>query len=91
MELLYRYLAGDEFRSRVEAIVEAFLAMQAGLGRERTAMTRLWKEREKQIERALGATAGIYGEVRGMLGASLPGIAALELEPGGGALEELSE
>jgi hypothetical protein len=97
-ELLYRYLAGEEFRSRVEAIVEAFVAMQAQLGRERSAMTRLWKEREKQIDRALTATAGVYGEVRGILGGSLPTIAALELEldpepmPGiARALEDLSE
>src|SRR5262249_6202452 len=31
MDFLYRYLAGEEFRSRVEALVEAFVALQGGL------------------------------------------------------------
>lgn len=91
MELLYRYLAGDEFRTRVEAIVEAFTALQAQLSRERVAMQRTWKEREKQIERVLIATAGMYGEIRGIVGSSLPKIEALELEPVAGMLEDMRE
>jgi hypothetical protein len=80
MEALYRYLAGDAFRHRVEAIVEAFTAMKEQLDRERRAMERLWKEREKQLERVIGATAGMYGELRGTIGQSMPAIAALELD-----------
>lgn len=34
MELLWRYLSGDEFRQRVEAIVEAFDTMQAQIHKE---------------------------------------------------------
>ncbi len=81
MEALYRYLAGDSFRHRVETIVEAFTAMKEQLDRERRAMERLWKEREKQIERVIGATAGMYGELRGTIGQTMPAIAALELDP----------
>lgn len=80
MEALYRYLAGDAFRHRVEAIVEAFAAMKSDLDRERRAMERIWKEREKQLERVLAATAGMYGELRGTIGQSMPAIAALELD-----------
>ncbi len=79
-EALYRYLAGDAFRHRVEAIVEAFVAMKEQLDRERRAMQRLWKEREAQLERVIGATAGMYGELRGTIGQSMPAIAALELD-----------
>lgn len=86
MELLYRYLSGDQFKSRIMATVEAFAALQAGLNRERMAMERLWKEREKQIERVLANTAGLYGEMRGLVGASLPALPALELAPIAGAL-----
>lgn len=88
MEFLYQYLAGDQFRGRVQAIVEAFTTLQSQLNRERSAMERIWKEREKQIERVLVNTAGMYGEVRGIVGSSLPGIAILELEPAAGAIEE---
>ena len=45
MELLYHYLAGDQFRRRIEATVEAFTALQRGLDGERRAMERIWKER----------------------------------------------
>ena len=54
MEALYRYLAGDSFRARVQGIVEGFTALQDQLARERRAMEKLWKEREKQIEREIG-------------------------------------
>lgn len=80
MELLYRYLAGDQFRARVEAIVEAFTGLQDQLNRERRAMEKIWREREKQIERVVTNTVGMYGEVRGIVGASLPDIPALALE-----------
>ena len=90
IELLYRYLSGNQFRSRIEATVEAFVALQAGLGRERTAMERIWKEREKQIERVLANTAGLYGEVRGLVGASLPALPALELAPIAGVLADMT-
>src|SRR5262249_24320112 len=80
MELLYHYLAGDGFRSRVTAIVEAFTALRSNLTRERTAMERIWKERDKQIDRVLDSTARMCGEMRGIVGASLPELPALELE-----------
>jgi hypothetical protein len=86
IELLYRYLAGDRFKSRIEAMVEAFTALREGLDRERAAMERLWKEREKQIERVLLNTAGLYGEMRGLVGASLPEVPALALAPIAGVL-----
>jgi hypothetical protein len=81
MEFLYRYLAGDGFRSRVTAIVEAFTALRSDLTRERTAMERIWKQREKQIDRVLANTAKMYGEMRGIVGSSLLEVPALELEP----------
>src|SRR5690606_33084460 len=86
IELLYRYLSGNEFRHRVEAIVEAFSAMHDQLLRERRAMERHWTEREKQINRILSNTAGLYGSIRGLIGAGMPEIQALTL--GNAALEE---
>jgi hypothetical protein len=91
MEFLYYYLAGDQFRSRVAAIVEAFSALQSQLGRERVAMERIWKEREKQIDRVLANTAKMYGEMRGIVGSSLPAVPALELDPIAGLVEERTE
>jgi len=87
MELLYHYLAGDQFRRRIEATVEAFTALRNGLTRERNAMERIWNEREKQIDRVLANTAGMYGEVRGIVGSTVPPVPALELDTVAGRLE----
>jgi hypothetical protein len=88
MELLYHYLAGNQFRRRIEATVEAFTAVQRGLDGERRAMERIWKEREKQIDRVLANTAGMYGEVRSTLGQIVPPVPALELDTIAGRLED---
>ncbi len=80
MELLYHYLAGDEFRQRVETIVEAFEAMQIQLQKERRAMQKHWAEREKQLQRVIGSTTGMYGGLQGIIGNALPRVAALELD-----------
>jgi hypothetical protein len=88
MDVLYRYLAGDDFRHKVGGIVEAFTALQEQLARERRAMERIWKEREKQIERVILNTVGMYGEMRGILGGSLPEIPALGLDEPAGLLDD---
>jgi len=80
VEMVYRYLSGDEFKRRIEAIVESFNSIQEQLMRERRAMEKIWKEREKQIQRITLNTVGMYGEMRGIIGSGLPQIAALELD-----------
>ncbi|MDP8219672.1 MAG: DUF2130 domain-containing protein [Candidatus Theseobacter exili] len=80
MEVLYNYLSGQEFRQRVEAIVEAFVSMKGDLDKEKRAMNKIWSKREKQIERVVLNTSGMYGDMQGIIGASLPEIKSLELE-----------
>jgi len=80
MEMLYQYLAGDDFRHKVEAIVEAFTALREQLDKERRAMHRQWAEREKQIERVILSTTGMYGALQGIIGQGLAAIPALELD-----------
>ena len=55
--------------------------MQRQLDKEKRAMERLWKEREKQIHRIALNTARMYGDMRGIIGASLPEVEVLELGP----------
>ena len=82
MELLYHYLAGSEFTNRIENIVSAFTSMQADLDAEKRSMERLWKKRGKEIERVIISTSGMYGDLQGIVGASLPAIKSLELPSG---------
>ena len=78
-EMIYQYLTGPRFRQRVEAIVEAFSTMQEDLDRERKAIMKQWAKREEQIERVMGATVGMYGDLQGIAGKSLQEIEGLEL------------
>ena len=79
MELLYQYLTSMEFKQRVEAIVDGFSGLKSELDRERNAMQRIWKSREKQIEKIINNTIDMYGSVRGIAGSSIATIPALEL------------
>lgn len=79
MDLLYQYLAGPEFKHRVEGIVESFSTLQSELEKERRSMERLWSAREKQLKRAVLNTAGLYGDLQGIVGATLPQIEKLQL------------
>jgi hypothetical protein len=79
-EMVYQYLTGPRFRHRVEAIVEAFSSMQEDLDKERRAITKQWAKRQEQIERVMGATVGMYGDLQGIAGKSLQEIEGLELQ-----------
>lgn len=78
-EMVYQYLTGPRFRHRVEAIVEAFSSMQEDLDKERKAIMKQWAKREEQIERVMGATVGMYGDLQGIAGKSLQEIEGLSL------------
>lgn len=79
-EMVYQYLTGPRFRQRVEAIVEAFSTMQEDLDKERKAIMKQWAKREEQIERVMGATVGMYGDLQGIAGKSLQEIEGLDLQ-----------
>ncbi len=78
-EMIYQYLTGPRFKQRVEAIVEAFSTMQEDLDKERKAIMKQWAKRGEQIERVMGATVGMYGDLQGIAGKSLQEIDGLEL------------
>ena len=78
MQMLYDFLTGNEFRGQMEAIVEGFMAMKQSISKERIQMEKIWKEREKQIEKVLISTSGMYGSVKGIAGASIGDIPLLD-------------
>jgi hypothetical protein len=78
VEVLFAYLTGPEFRQQVEVIVRTFADMQADLEEEKRVFARRWGKRGKQIARVIESTAGMYGDLQGLLGSSLAPIAALD-------------
>jgi len=79
MELIYQYLSGPQFKSRIEAIIEAYRYMKEDLEAEKRSTYKRWAEREKQIEKVTSNAAGLYGDISGIVAGILPEIKALEL------------
>lgn len=78
MHMLYGFLTGTEFRQQIETIVEGFLSLKNSITKERIQMEKIWKEREKQLEKVLISTSGMYGSIKGIAGASIGSIPLLE-------------
>ncbi len=80
MGLIYQYLTGPDFRSRVQAIVEAFSTMSEDLRKEERTIRKQWAKRGKQLDCVMQATVGMYGELQGIAGKSLQEIAGLDMK-----------
>ncbi|MBI5371564.1 MAG: DUF2130 domain-containing protein [Sphingobacteriales bacterium] len=68
MHLLYDYLTSREFADQWQAIREGFMSMKLSIQKERDAMEKLWKAREKQLEKVLLNSAHIRGSIEGISG-----------------------
>lgn len=68
MHMLYDYLTSTEFSEQWKAIREGFMSMKLSIQKERDAMEKLWKQREKQLEKVLLNAAHIRGSVEGIAG-----------------------
>ncbi|WRC64803.1 DUF2130 domain-containing protein [Helicobacter pylori] len=88
VNLLYHYLTSSEFSMQVSAIIEGFEQLKADLEKEKNAMARIWKSREKQIEKVFEGTINMYGSIKGIMGNTIGQVKALELGYDGEDLEE---
>ncbi len=68
MHMLYDYLTSSEFAEQWKAIREGFMSMKLSIQKERDAMEKLWKAREKQLEKVLLNAAHIRGSIEGISG-----------------------
>lgn len=79
IERVYDYLTSSEFRQRVQGMVEPLIQLQGDLQKERRAMERIWAAREKQIQAAIVNVHGMYGDLQGIVGSTLPALDGMEL------------
>jgi len=79
MGMLYDFLTSNEFKLQIEAIVEGFTQMKTDLESEQRSMRSIWKKREKQIEKVLLNTTGMYGSIKGIAGNAVQSVPLLEL------------
>jgi len=80
MQIIYQYIVGPEFRQKMETIIETFSGMNEQLTKEKRSMAKIWKEREKQIERVVLNTSEMFGDFKGLIGSDLSNIESLELD-----------
>jgi hypothetical protein len=80
IHLLYNYLISGEFSEQWRAIREGFMSMKMSIQRERDQMEKMWKAREKQLEKVLLNAAHIRGSIEGIAGMDVD----LNLLPEGG-------
>lgn len=78
-EIVYNYLISNEFKQRIEVWVEYFKNRREDLEKEKTYFIKKWAKEEKAIKGVVENTAGIYGDLQGLIGAALPKIQHLEL------------
>ncbi|WP_026898329.1 DUF2130 domain-containing protein [Daejeonella oryzae] len=69
MHMLYDYLTGSEFSEQWKAIKEGYMSMRISIQKERDAMERMWKSREKQLDKVLLNATHIRGSIDGIAGA----------------------
>ncbi len=79
MERLYEYLIGPLFRNRVSAIIEAGISMQDDLEAEKRALTKHWAKRQRRLELLMDGTAGMWGDLQGLAGRSIPELEGLQV------------
>lgn len=76
---LYNFLTSNEFKLQFETIYNCFSNLRANLQKEKDAMNRIWKQREKELNNVLKATTGMYGSIQGIAGNAIPVVESLEL------------
>jgi hypothetical protein len=78
MQMLYDYLTGKEFFLQITALLESFSELQKGYIDERAKMERIWKTREKQLEKIMLGTNSFIGSIKGIAGSSMQEIPMIE-------------
>ena len=68
MHFLYDYLTSREFAEQWSAIREGFMSMKISIQKERDQMEKLWKAREKQLDKILLNASHISGSIEGIAG-----------------------
>ena len=81
-DVVYAYINSIDFKQRIQTIAEAFIEMKNDIDKEKRSYQAIWAKREKQVQRVVDNTFGIYGDLKGLTGGSIQEIKMLELGEG---------
>jgi hypothetical protein len=76
---VYNYLGSDDFRYKIQSMVETFVMMKDQLEQEKRAFQKQWSTREMQIKRIMEGTVSVIGDLQGIMGSSLPRIEGVDM------------
>lgn len=80
MTMMYDYLTSSEFSEQWNAMREGFMQLKMSIQKERDTMEKLWKSREKQLEKIMLNAAHIKGSVEGIAGSDAVDMSLIEEE-----------
>jgi len=83
-QVMFDFLTSQEFAHTFEQIFEPIFRMREQLDKEKSAMQRIWKERETLIDCSIGGADALYMKIQGIAQVNLPPIKGME------ALEDLT-
>ena len=78
-EVVYNYLISNDFKQRIEVWIEYFKSRKEELDTEKRYFMKKWDKEDKNIMKVLHNTAGMYGDLQGLIGTALPKVQYLEL------------
>ncbi|MDD2245145.1 MAG: DUF2130 domain-containing protein [Dysgonamonadaceae bacterium] len=81
-DVVYAYVNSVDFKQRIQTIAEAFIEMKNDIDKEKRSYQAIWAKREKQVQRVIDNTFGIYGDLKGLTGGAIQEIKLLELGEG---------
>lgn len=76
--MLYEYIISNEFRNRVQSLLDSIKYAKEDLEKEKITLNKIWAKRNTDLERAVINLAQIYGTMQGLAGNSMPDIPSLE-------------
>ncbi len=80
-EILWNYLTGTEFKSRIDAIYDAYGQLQDDLEKEKRWFSLKWAKQEKNIRRVIDNILGMSGDLQSIVGKALPEIKGVNILP----------
>lgn len=78
-EIVYDYLISNDFKQRIEVWIEYFKGRKDEIDVEKRYFMKKWEKEEKNIMKVMQSTAGMYGDLQGLIGVALPKVQDLEL------------
>lgn len=77
-ESIYDYVTSTAFAQNIERMVRVYLDMKTAIAKEASVAERNFKARNMQVDILLTGISGIYGDMQGIAGSSLPPLPLLD-------------